>query len=73
MPDTTDLIVWLLQRIQVQMNSVDRKVDTLVDHVQIVKVRVTSIGESLVGVNRRMDNFEVRLDRIERRLDLAEA
>lgn len=72
MAEPVDIIVPLLQRMQLQMNGIDRKLDTVIDDVQLLKVRVTNIDESLVGIHRRMDNFDVRLDRIERRLGLAE-
>ena len=68
-----DIIIPLLQRMQLLVTGIDRKLDTLVDDVQLPKVRVTGMEESLIGVHRRMDNFEIRLDRIERRLDLTEA
>jgi len=70
--EPVDIIVPLLQRMQLQMNGIDRKLDTVIDDVQLLQVRVTNIDESLVGIHRRMDNFDVRLDRIERRLGLAE-
>lgn len=38
-----------------------------------IKVRMTSGEANLAAMNRRMDHFDVRLGRIERRLDLIEA
>lgn len=73
MSEVTDLILPILQRMQAQMNSMDRKLDNLTDDMQLLKVRVTNIEEAMVGFNRRMDNLEVRISRIERRLDLADA
>ena len=37
-----------------------------------VKRRMTGSEEALAGVNRRLDRHEVRLERIENRLDLRE-
>ena len=51
----------------------DAKLDRLLDDVQDIKIRLTSVEEGLTGVNRRIDRIEVRVDRIERRLDLTDA
>jgi hypothetical protein len=71
--EVTDLILPVLQRMQAQMNSMERKLDIVIDDVQLIKVRMTSMEEAMAGFNRRMDNMEVRLGRIERRLDLTDA
>jgi hypothetical protein len=34
---------------------------------------MTSVEEGLAGVNRRLDRLEVRVDRIEKRLELSDA
>ncbi len=73
MSEVTDTVVPLLQRMQAQMNAMDRKLDIVIDDVQLLKVRMTSLEEAMAGFNRRMDNMEVRIARIERRLDLADA
>lgn len=61
------------------LRSMDAKLDRLSDDVQDLKHRMTAverqIGELFVGqaaIQARLDRFEVRLDRIERRLGLAE-
>jgi exoribonuclease II len=71
--EVTDLILPILQRMQAQMNSMDRKLDIVTDDVQLIKVRMTNMEEAMAGFNRRMDNIEVRMGRIERRLDLTDA
>lgn len=50
----------------------DEKLDRVVDGMLDVKVRLTAVGEGLAGVNRRLDRLEVRVERIERRLNLVE-
>lgn len=72
MPESNDIVVPILQRMQSQMTDMNRKLDRVVDDTQLLKVRVTNIDESLVGIHRRIDGFDIRLDRIERRLGLAE-
>jgi hypothetical protein len=71
--EVTDLILPILQRMQTQMNSMERKLDIVTDDVQLIKVRMTNMEEAMAGFNRRMDNIEVRMGRIERRLDLTDA
>jgi predicted nucleic acid-binding Zn-ribbon protein len=61
------------------LRRMDIKLDRVVDDVQDLKVRMTTVEErlasvelSIAGTNRRIDRVEMRLDRIERRLDLVE-
>lgn len=51
---------------------IDEKVDRLAEDARDLKLRVTSLVESVVGLQRRMDRFASCLDRIEKRLDLAD-
>ena len=55
------------------------RVDQLGEDMTIVKHRMTSLESQVAGLHgdnailqRRMDGFETRMERIERRLDLAE-
>ncbi|MGI9477070.1 MAG: hypothetical protein ACR2PI_10220 [Hyphomicrobiaceae bacterium] len=73
MPEPIDIVIPLLQRMQSKIVEIDRKLDRVVDDTQHLKVRVTNIDDSLVGMHRRIDGFDVRLDRIERRLGSTEA
>jgi hypothetical protein len=57
----------------VYLRRIDEKVDRLADDVRDLKVRMTAVEESVVGIHRRMDRLEMRIERIERRLDLVEA
>ncbi|MEX2036775.1 MAG: hypothetical protein WEA28_16465 [Xanthobacteraceae bacterium] len=57
----------------VYLRRIDEKLDRLSDDVRDLKVRMTALEESVVGVQRRMDRLEGRIDRIEKRLDLTEA
>jgi archaellum component FlaC len=52
---------------------VDSKLDRVIDDVQDLKVRMTAVEEGLAGVNRRLDRIEIRVERVERRLDLVGA
>jgi predicted nucleic acid-binding Zn-ribbon protein len=57
----------------VMLRRMDAKLDRLVDDVQDLKVRITSLEEGQAGIHRRLDRLEVRIERIERRLDLVGA
>ena len=61
-----NLILQLLRR-------VDAKIDRMAEDIQDLKLRMTHVEEGLAGVNRRLDRLELRVDRIERRLELADA
>jgi predicted nuclease with TOPRIM domain len=54
------------------LRRIDDKLDRLVDDVRELKIRMTAVEENLASLNRRFDRLEVRVDRIERRLELTE-
>ena len=51
---------------------IDDKLDRVVDDVRELKIRMTAVEENLASLNRHFDRLEVRVDRIERRLELTE-
>jgi archaellum component FlaC len=57
----------------VMLRRIDERTERMADDLQDLKVRVTSVEEGLVGVNRRLDRLESRVERIERRLELTDA
>ena len=67
MADEPDNIVLALLR------KIDQRTERMADDLQDLKVRVTAMEEGLAGVNRRLDRLEIRVDRIERRLELTDA
>jgi archaellum component FlaC len=56
----------------VYLRRIDERVARLAEDMGDMKVRMTSVEESIVGLQRRMDRLEQRIERIERRLDLTE-
>ncbi|HKT54379.1 MAG TPA: hypothetical protein VJP88_07995 [Caulobacteraceae bacterium] len=52
------------------LRSMDQKIDRLAQDVCDLSVRLAHVEENLVGVHRRMDRFDLGLERIERRLEL---
>ncbi len=67
MADQPDTIVLLMLR------RIDANVAETRDDVRDVKVGMTHVEEGLAGVNRPIDRMDVRLDRIEKRLELSDA
>jgi len=64
----------------VYLRRIDAKIDRVIDGIQDLKHRVTSLEGQMASVRTdmaamslRIDRIETRLDRIERRLDLAAA
>ena len=55
------------------LRRMDIKLDRLIDGVQDLRARTTTVEENLAGANRRLDRLETRIERIERRFDLIEA
>ena len=55
------------------LRRLDEKTDRLLDDMHDVKIRMTAVEEALAGVHHRMDRIDEPLERVERRLDLAEA
>ena len=64
--EPTNLVLELLRRI-------DTKVDALRDDMLEVKQRLSLVEEGVAIVHRRFDRLEIRVDRIEKRLGLADA
>ncbi|KRQ03575.1 hypothetical protein [Bradyrhizobium manausense] len=67
MTDEPDNIVLALLR------KIDQRTERMADDLQDLKVPVTATEEGLAGVKRRLDRLEIRVDRIERRLELTDA
>lgn len=63
-----------------RLRRIDQGLTDLRGDVQDLKIRMTAVEEhlasistSVVGVNSRMDRFDERLSRVERRLELSDA
>jgi predicted nucleic acid-binding Zn-ribbon protein len=73
MTDPDNLVLQHLRRF-------DQKLDRVLEDVQELKLRTTTMEErfagvemSVAGVQRRIDRVDARLDRIEKRLDLVDS
>jgi DNA repair ATPase RecN len=66
MADELDNVVLLMLR------KIDPRTERMAEYLQDIKVRVTAVEEELAGVNRRLDRPEVRVERIEKRLELSD-
>jgi archaellum component FlaC len=67
MADEPDNIVLVMLR------KIDQRTERMADDLQDLKMRMTAVEEGLAGVNRRLDRLEVRVERIEKRLELSDA
>jgi len=55
------------------LRRMDAKLDRLIDDIQDVKVRLTSLEENYAATSRRLDRIERDIAHIKKRLDLVEA
>jgi archaellum component FlaC len=55
------------------LRKIDQRTERMAEDLHDLKVRVTSVGEGLAGVNRRLDRLEIRVERVEKRLELSDA
>jgi len=53
------------------LRKIDQRTDDIAEDLHDLKVRLTSVGDGLAGVNRRLDRLENRVERIEKRLELS--
>ena len=67
MADEPENIVLLMLR------KIDQRTERMAEDLHDLKVRVTAVEEGLAGVNRRLDRLEIRVERIEKRLELSDA
>jgi len=68
-----ELLLTLIHRVLDEQRRAGTKLDRITDDLADLKLRMTNTEEAIVGVNRRLDRLDTRVDRIERRLELADA
>jgi hypothetical protein len=66
MADQPDSIVLAILR------KIDPRTERMAEDIHDLKTHMTSVEEGLAGVNRRLDRLEVRVERIEKRLELTD-
>jgi archaellum component FlaC len=67
MADEPDNIVLAILR------KIDQRSERMAEDLHDLKMHMTSVEEGLAGVNRRLDRLEVRVERLEKRLELSDA
>ncbi|MFZ5670848.1 MAG: hypothetical protein ACOY4K_15275 [Pseudomonadota bacterium] len=65
MSEVTDLVMPILRQLQADMGDVK-------EDLHNIKVRTMSVEAGFAALNGRMDSFDFRMERIERRLNLIE-
>jgi division protein CdvB (Snf7/Vps24/ESCRT-III family) len=63
----------LLRRMDEKLDSVVSRLDSMDTHLQAIDLRLQSVDVSIGGLRAEQAEHGKRLDRIERRLDLADA
>ena len=54
------------------LRKIDQRIEQVAEDLHDLKTRMTSGVEGLAGVNRRLDRLDVRVGRIEKRLELSD-
>ena len=70
---TLELLQAMVQRVLDGNRRIEVKQDRIIDDLSDPKFSTTNIEEPLAGVNRRLDRLEMRVERMERRLELTDA
>jgi hypothetical protein len=70
---TNELMYAVLQRIQGDISDIKGDLGDLKLRMSAVEDHLATVIVSATGLNHRMDRFDERLARIERRLDLSDA
>jgi hypothetical protein len=65
-----NLLLDYMPRFDRRLTEFDTKLDRVLGDMHDTKVAMTAVEEILPGVQRPIDRLEVRIERIERRLDL---
>ena len=70
---TNELIYSVLQKMQTDMSDIKFDVHDLKLRMSAVEDHLGTVIVSIGGLNHRMDRFDKRFTRVERRLDLSDA
>ena len=70
--ETTSLVLEHLRHMRGQLGRVEEKVDTLILRVGLIERHTANFHVSEATQNSELDRVNIRLDRIEKRLELAE-
>ena len=73
MSEVENLTLEMLRRIDRRLDNIEGDVHDLKLRMSIVEDHLGTIIVSIGGLNHRMDRFDERLTRVERRLDLSDA
>ena len=65
-----NLVLQILRRIEARLGRVEECLDTVVENVRDMSVRLFHVERNQTGLQRRQDRFDQRVERMERRLDL---
>jgi len=70
---TNELIYEVLKQLQDRMGSFDRKLDEVKSELQALRIHSVAVQQDIQNIYSILTRHDARLERIERRLELAEA
>ena len=70
---STELLYEVLKSIQTRLAGVDGKIDELKHDLQAMLSHMIGVQQEISGIHATLVRHELRLDRIERRLELTDA
>jgi tetrahydromethanopterin S-methyltransferase subunit G len=70
---TNELMYEVLKQIQDRLTALERKVDEVKSEIQAVRIHSLAMQQDIQNIYSILVRHDARLDRIERRLEIAEA
>ena len=70
---TNELMYDVLKQLQDRMISFDRKLDEVKSEIQAMRIHSVAVHQDIQNIYAMLARYDTRLDRIERRLEIAEA
>jgi predicted nucleic acid-binding Zn-ribbon protein len=70
---STELLYEVLKSIQTRLAGVDGKIDELKHDMQAMRSHMIGVQQEISGIHATLVRHEIRLDRIESRLELTDA
>jgi predicted nucleic acid-binding Zn-ribbon protein len=72
MAEINELMFEVLKAVQLRLAGVDGKIDELKQEMQAFRTHMIGLQQEISGIHSTLVRHETRLDRIERRLELAD-
>ena len=70
---SAELVYEVLKSLQTRIVGIDGKIDELKQDLQAMRTHIIGVQQEISGIHSTLIRHEQRLDRIERRLEIADA